>query len=111
MTEIDEEPTPYINRAITARVKDSENTAEQNTVRPAISNKNNNRVMIISRFVLSTECPTNNGINIEGNEHALSNNPNPAGVMMWSLIMYSPNTDNELLAKCPPNDILDKSNR
>ena len=82
MTEIDEDPTPYINRAITARVKDSENTAEQNTVRPAISNKNSTRVMMISRFVLSTECPTNNGINIEGNEHALNSIPNPAGVII-----------------------------
>ena len=82
MTEIDEEPTPYINKAITARVKDSENTAEQNTVSPAISNKNSTRVMMISRFVLSTECPTSNGINIEGNEHALKSIPNPAGVII-----------------------------
>lgn len=111
MTEIDEEPAPYINKAITARVKDSENTAEQNTVRPAISNVNSTRVMMISRFILSTECPTSNGINIEGNDNVLSNNPKPAGVMTLSLIMYSPNIDNELLAKCPPNEILDKSKR
>ena len=87
MTEIDEEPTPYINKAITARLKDSEYTAEQNTVRPTISNVNNSRVIIISRFVLSTECPTSNGINIDGNDSVLSNNPKPAGVMTLSLIM------------------------
>ncbi len=111
MTVIDEDPIPYKNSAISDREKEPTYAAVQKNVRPESSKKNNINVITISFFVLSTECPTSNGINIEGSDEAARSMPKPAGEMTWSLIIYKPNIENELREKWLPKEILDNRTR
>lgn len=108
MTVIDEDPVPYTNRPTMASMKEPTYTAQQNTIRPDNSRKNSIKVMKNSFFVLSTECPTNSGISIDGMEAVASNRPKPAGEMTLSVIMYNPKMEKVLFEKCPPNEIQDK---
>jgi hypothetical protein len=99
ITDIDDVPTPKSNSDTSMSAYEDSHTAEQNSVNPQISNRNKMSVITTSRCILSTECPTIRGTNIDGNALAPRRTPNPPGVIVPSLIMYKPNMDNELRAK------------
>jgi hypothetical protein len=96
---MDEVPTPKSSKDTNISTKEDSHTAEQKSVNPQISNRNRISVMTTSLSILSTECPTRRGTNIDGNALAPRSTPKPPGVIVPSFIMYKPNMDNELLAK------------